>query len=543
MSQKIWLIKDQNLVTGPFSQEEVAEQLAKGQLSPFAMARRPQQVFWGFLAGYPEFAKLIDSTKLTQLTTTLYNKTTQATEPIYPPPSSSKAPSDTSAEAQSVPYQVITEKKPQYPKKLKPVWGFAFVIGVLLMFSALGAGYYFWSQKQKIPAEPLLTKDEGQAWFLAGHYRKALKKWQNAPPSRYPQKTNLKLLQFQLKNDISMVAPLLQETKGGKHTLIQALSQLKTGDFRTARQSLTKLIQESASQDIKQYAFANMALISAKEKQCDFFKDDQKEDLGQQALIHFLFAFCLLSSSSSPEDREKAKGLLEPIAEKQQSYYQEALLGLAYIQIEEGTWDPKLIQNLLDIDPYLTNYHYYSILIDRSLYTWPELLPLCKKIYNKEEHNHLFVSLYAYCLSRAHFYKQALSLIKKAEAGDPESALIKSLHAHIANSVHLKNESARILGYALKLNLDRPYVLPLLLQARFCEQSQNWSCAYDNWRSVIRHDPYSLSGLGGIAYTKYKQGYPQEAKEYMEQGLALSKGALYSPLLFLKQYFNERESS
>ena len=535
---KNWLIKDQDLIQGPFSQEEVQEQLKKGHFSPFATACQPGQTFWGFLSGYPEFASWIDQTKLTQLTTSL-TKTEDTTAVTFTKTKDTvlkarENKSEVLAEGQSLPYQVIKEAKEQ-KKPTKALSSFL-AMSVLLIFIVLGGGYYFLSQKAPAEKESLIQIDEGQAWFLAGHYQKAFKIWQSAPPISDPQAQSFKILKLRLNNDISVSHSLLRETKGEVQALVQALTLLKSGDITMARQSWQKWIDTSASKDIKQSAYANMALLSAKEGRCDFFKGYQPAVFGHKALIDFLFAFCLLPSSSS-EDKKKAKELLEPIAKKQQSYYQEALLGMAYLQMEEGTLEPTLIQKILDSDPYLTNMQSYPVWIDRGIYSWTEILPLCQKIYSAEKMDQLFVSLYAYCLSRARLYEEALMMIKTAEFSDPESALVKSLHAYMADLVHLKNESAQILGYALKFNGDRRYVLPYILQARFCEQNQNWACASENWGRVLKQDPNSLSGLGGIAYAKYKQGHAQEAKEYMNQGLSLSEGALYSPLLFLKRHY------
>ena len=533
---KNWLIKDQDLIQGPFSQEEVQERLRAGQISPFATACQPGHTFWGFLSGYPEFASYIDQTKLTQLTTSL-TKTEDTTAVTFTKTKDTvlnavQNKPDVLAEGQSLPYQVIKETKEQ--EQAKKNLSSSLAMAVVIVFSALGGGYYFLSQKDLAEREDSSQIDEGYAWFLAGHYQKALEIWQKKPPLRGPQVQSFKILKLRLNNDISVTTSLLRETKGETQALIQALALLKSGD-PMALQSWQKLMKTSTSKEIKQSSYANMALLSAKKGQCDFFKDDSV--VGHQALIDFLFAFCLLSSSPSSDDKKKAQKLLEPIAEKQQSYYQEALLGIAYIQKEEGTLEPALIQKILDSDPYLTNQHNYPVWIDRDHYSWLELLPLCQKIYSAEKMDQLFVSLYAYCLSRAKLYEKAILMIKKAESADPESALVKSLHAYMAHLVNLKNDSAQILGYALKFNGDRRYVLPYILQARFCEQNQDLACAGENWAMVLKQNPHSLSGLGGIAFAKHKQGHFQEAEEYMNQGLLLSKGALYGPLLFLKRQY------
>ena len=351
---------------------------------------------------------------------------------------------------------------------------------------------------------------------------------------------NFKTLKFQLQNDMSVTNFLMEHTKAdNKQQIIQALVQLKTDDLSSARQSLSTLMKESHLKEIKQSAFANLALLSTKENQCDFFNSYREEIFGNKELIHFLFSFCLLSSDVT-ENRQKAKLMLMEITKKNY-YYQESLLGLAYIQYREGSVEPGLIQNILDSDPYITNTYHYNIWIDKAIYNWPHMLPLCETLYSAKKTDKVFISLYAYCLTRAQHHEQALQMIKKAESMDPENALVKSIYSYIMDRINLKNDSALILGKALKANANGQYVLPDILQTYFCAQKKNWLCVVQHGQKVLKHNPDSLSSLGNIAYAKYQQGHPVEAKEYMEKALALSESAKsYSPLLFLQQQYEEK---
>ncbi len=537
MSDKTWLIKDQNRITGPFNEKEIQTQLEKGHISPFATASQPGQTFWGFLVVYPEFASYMDSTTLTQLTKTisLYNFTKTQDTALNPQAPSHKKETPAPPEGQSLPYQVITQKTEEKPQSRK--FQLAIITGSFLaMFFAIGL-FFFNEEKADQDTPPPL--DQGEAWFSAGHYKKALAIWTNKAPKALPQTLSFKILKFQLENDISVTDFLMKNIKeGDRQQLVQALVQLKTEDLSVARQGLSQLMKKSPSKEIKQVAFANLALLSAREKQCDFFKTRQEKFFETEDLIHFLFSFCLLSSNGA-ENRQKAKTMLMEITKKKESYYQESLLGLIYIQHEEGQVETDLIQSLLDSDPYAGDQDHYNVWIDRAIYSWPHMLPLCEKLYSAKEHGELFVSLYAYCLTRAGRHEQALHKIKKAESMDPENALVKSIHAYIMDRINMKNDSALILGKALKINAEEQYVLPDILQAYFCSQKENWFCAVQHWQKVLKQHPDSLFSLGNMVYAKYRQGHLEEAKEYMKLSLNLSPNTRNSPLLFVQQNLKE----
>ena len=184
MSDKTWLIKDKDCITGPFDEKEVLAQLEKGHISPFATAARPGQTFWGFLAVYPEFASHIDSTKLTQLTQTLslYNFTKTHDAVLNPPSHPDQGETPASDEGQSLPYQVITQQTEEKSQNRK--FHFVVITGSFLAMT-IAAGLFFFNQKKASQGTPP-PLDYGQMWFSAGHYEKALAIWTHKPPKAFP---------------------------------------------------------------------------------------------------------------------------------------------------------------------------------------------------------------------------------------------------------------------------------------------------------------------------------------------------------------------
>ena len=60
-----------------------------------------------------------------------------------------------------------------------------------------------------------------------------------------------------------------------------------------------------------------------------------------------------------------------------------------------------------------------------------------------------------------------------------------------------------------------------------------------NWNQVLRSDPHSLSGLGGMAYAKYHQGLSESARGYIARVQTANGRVDYSPLLFVEKMLEE----
>lgn len=539
--EKKWLVKNNNRIIGPFNEEELQAELAKDYMSPFATACIPEQPFWGFIAAYPEFVIHTDITKLTQFTNTLHTNFTRThkliSEHISSEYSQSEIDSVTSKPLLSGRDHRVRKNNKDLLEMRKKKINFFLVVFCLVIAGICG---FIWhnnkeSQQLVVPANFLMGAD----WFSAGDYSKALQIWQTQKNSLSPADfVSFQILKFQLKDDLSQERELMNlKTEGNLNeetkNIIKALAQLKAGNEESGKQVLEDLLNSQTSSDVEKATFANLALLSLKKGACDFFENYKESQFGNKNLIHFAFALCLLKSDVSVEQQEKAQTLLESVIQNQGDYYQEALVGLAYIKSLKKESSFSLVKNLLDSNPYLTDTYWHNVFIDRKIYSWPELIPLCEKIYSSQSEDILFVTFYAYCLIRSNHYESAKEFMEKANL-NPKDALIKAVHAYINNFLNFKNESVLLLGDAIRSNTKAKYMLPYILQAQFCEKNKDWDCAFQNWQIVLKHRPDSVSGLGGLAYAKYNQGLYEEAREYMTRGFVADSTDLYSPLLFVQ---------
>ena len=559
--EKKWLIKNNDQITGPFSESEVKEQVEKGHISPFASVCEPGQEFWGFIASYSQFSSPVDRYQITQFTKTLGSDFAKAMS-LYEATKtheinaehfiSNEKPPTTPEDEEVVPYKIVTEapelkEPPPSKKKLNPLWIIS--PSILIVITAISFLIFNQQIKPKNESESRAYQN-GHIYFSVGDYSKAIeifKEQEKKNKLKSEDKLLLQILKFQLNDDISQTEKIINvntEMDPEEKKIIAALVQLKNGNSKSAEESFNNLIiQNNHSREIKNISLANLALLSARQGKCDFFNHYRNNLSKHTNLIQFAFSICLLQSNNLlPTQQQTAENILQKITRKPKDYYQEALVGLAYIKHKNGEPVSPIIENLLDSNPYLTENYHYSIFIDRKIYSWTQLLPLCERIYSAQKNNKLFISFYSYCLVRSQKYEEAQQFIKQASLSDSKDVLVKSIHAYITDIINLKDYSALILGDAIQSNNDRKYILPYILQARFCEQKEDWECAVQNWSFVINNTPDSLSGLGGLAYAKYNQGHYAEAQEYVTRVFTLDSETRYSPLLFVSAMLRKNNS-
>ena len=342
--QKKWFIKDNDHITGPFTENEIQEKLESGRISPAAMACLPDQNCWIFIINYPEFASWAEkiSATDTNITKTLsnfvssstlsFNTTTNTfsfkaqtvridkTDTPFSNISTSTddeqpSPVTSSQKEIELPYHVVEEKPSRLSSNAKQSATHKHTILKWSIFTMLllGGSLYMWfleNQKKTIVNN---TKDTnhfthtGQLYFSSGYYLKAITHWKQARQSSHFKKqhdTLLKITQLQFQNRIDKGKQLLQlntndtfntETKN----IIQALIYLKNKDDDSAIKHFTKLANQAQSEEIRNAAKINGILLAAKKGNCKKIQNEQLYHSTDNALTHIIFTLCFLSTNPS----------------------------------------------------------------------------------------------------------------------------------------------------------------------------------------------------------------------------------------------------
>lgn len=543
-SDKKWLVKKNNVILGPFNKQEVHIKLQKEEFKYTDYASVPGQLFWGLLIGYEEFNDL-ESTNLDKILkagltiTKTFTNTITSTKKLNTQEANEEQNITSDSKITNISHQKIEEKLEQaysFNKQKKYLFWF------MVVFTVIIGAFVF----KKISVNndndntQLKYYDLGRDYFAAGNYKKAMQIWETTTNIKFNRegKKLFNTLRFVLKGDTSKINFLIKSYNNKNITqIIKASSQIKNDNFLGAYNMYKQFLDNISLVQINKAVLSNVALLSAKIKNCSFFDQYENEfnNLGSYTnLINFSYASCLLQLDTvSDKQTKKIQNLLTKITKYPQNYYQEALVGLVYIKNKNNQDVSPLIKNLLDTNPNLTNNYFYNIWVNKNIYSWQELLPFCKNIYSSHKENKLFISFYAYCLVRANNFELAQQFIKQAHIMDPKHALIKAVYAYITYAINLKDKSAELLGDAISINMNNQYILPHILQAQFLTNNLDWEQVIFEWKKVLKNNPNSISGLGGLAYAKYHLHLYTEAQEYINQGFSIDKTKGYSPLLFV----------
>ena len=544
---KKWLIKNNDIISGPHTVEEITAEWESGNISPFATACLPQQECWLFITNHPDFSHLKNKDTQSSVTQKSSSQTVTATitETDVSPANNSPAPPQTRGSDtvevvhhKTTKQQHLSEIQTEVTKGINSstfYWG-AGVLAILLW------GVFFFKSSKNTSDPPLNSESaqsqEGLFYFQSGYYAKAMEYWKTHNVNTKDQ-TLFKILQLQFENDIYSGTQIIESDTNELNThekqIVTALTQLKNNNKEAAKRTLMELVQQDSSKEIKTTALNNLILLSAQEGNCSEVNQYVRRSSSNN-LNSFAFSLCVLKSPEANDDQKRtAKEILQTVIEKKQDYYQESLVIMAHIHQQNDRDEEalSLVRILLNVDPHLTENHYHDVFIDRTLYSWKELVPLCEDIYHSQSDNKFYTAFYAYCLARVQDYESAQRLIQQARRMDSGNTLFTALHAYIAKASHLDEESTLILGNALQNNSEFNYELPYILQAQFCETKQDWSCAVNNWLLILKINPDSLSALGGMAYSKYQEAHYEEAREYIQRGLKADIDNSYSPLIFV----------
>lgn len=190
------------------------------------------------------------------------------------------------------------------------------------------------------------------------------------------------------------------------------------------------------------------------------------------------------------------------------------------------------IAAFLDRDPQLTTDHRHSYLIYSGRFGWKSLARYCEQMVQKiGGQSARMPTLLASCHAFERRWDLARRDIERAVNQDPKDALIQAWYAYILSMSGDMAQSSVVLARTVELN-SGVYYLPILLQARFCQQKDDVFCARGYWQAFFERDPDYLPAISGLAWVYFRQKNYSEASRTIERGLKISPD--YIPLLTLK---------
>lgn len=196
------------------------------------------------------------------------------------------------------------------------------------------------------------------------------------------------------------------------------------------------------------------------------------------------------------------------------------------------------LRSYLDRDPQLTSDHRHNVFIYRGRSQWKVLSRFCEQMAEKIGDSARVATFVASCYAREGRWDQARRQIERAVNQAPRDPLIQAWYSYIFKESGDPEQASVILGRASEYNRRGEYVLPVLLQARFCQSNGDTDCARESWQKIYEFDMDYLPALAGMAWVNVKKKTFGEANKLVDRGLRISPD--YIPLLELRQK-GERE--
>lgn len=191
------------------------------------------------------------------------------------------------------------------------------------------------------------------------------------------------------------------------------------------------------------------------------------------------------------------------------------------------------IGQYLDRDPEMTGDQRHNLFIYRGRANWKVLARFCEQMSDKIGDSAHTSNFLAACYAHESRWDSARRNIEKAVNQSPRDALTQAWYSLILKESGDPDQASVVLGRANEYNRKGEYVLPALLQARFCQKNQDVDCARENWQRIYEHNLDSLPALAGMAWVYARNKTYGEAVKLIDKGLKISSE--YIPLLELRQ--------
>jgi tetratricopeptide (TPR) repeat protein len=154
---------------------------------------------------------------------------------------------------------------------------------------------------------------------------------------------------------------------------------------------------------------------------------------------------------------------------------------------------------------------------------------ISRNLQNAELNSLLFNSI---CYFQLGFIGRATeSSLEKAEELYPKDALMFAVKSVILANPDENYQKSLLIGRALSSDSKSNHILPLILQARFCEQKNDLVCSAKYWNMVFERNKLEIGAYVGLAKFFKSKKENQKAKNWISNGLLLSPS--YKPLIEL----------
>ncbi|PIU00066.1 MAG: hypothetical protein COT74_06865 [Bdellovibrionales bacterium CG10_big_fil_rev_8_21_14_0_10_45_34] len=559
MEERIWLAKQGGLILGPYTAEEVRTAISGKELSLVDEICKTHGR-WGFIRDASEFQEVVnklknrfeqleenptktfDDTQTETLTQSLSGRMFVKHDSII------QGIEQQVAEGQNRKREKAEEPKEVYTYRRDPsvaqeaeqsnrtFW-------LLIVLFALGAGFYFYKQRQTGTVADSFNQI----------YQEALKEQKKG---NLEESYSLLDRAYRLRSnhvDVLLQLATLQINRGeaiaARRLIEDALNQVSNAEYRKVSLNLLGMIelismnldqastffQQALSQDpYYSPAIYHQAVIELIRRRPALAKESVLKALEQtpsDGLLTLVWAELNLmeaQSSSAPEMASKGLERIDEYLKSFKEYAQELRLLKARIHAHLGDSANtlKYLQEALDMDPDQTKDHAPNLNADRSRYGFQQMSKWMDEAQNLLPTNAIVIAAKSYLYFQGNEKLEGKKLITDLTQRTNTEPLFYGLLAYMEHSIGKYSEADVNLG--LSLSLPEKRLLPKILKSRFCAEKKQWACAEESWNSVLRLDPTNIAAKTGLAVIEGSRGNTSEALRRIQEALSISPH--YAPL-------------
>lgn len=599
--EPLWIVKTSGRVIGPLTQSKVKQLLLSKEIVPLDEACKPRRR-WQYLRDLKEYTEVLEELRVQQIrassdntqtsrmqgdeltasvTANLgYNATDELTGDVEPInfevtqdiPISDLGDMDEDGDSSDSSFRDVTStgtteagsKAEKYvssddaQKSVKSfsyqIWKFTIVIVLITAGFLLSNQFLLKPQKEKSTSRDALTTAE--ALYFVGKYRDALKYYDVALGHGVENKepyVRYGTLLIQLDRDTVKGKRILSEAlefdQRNKVYVLAGLglANILNGEYIFAKKNFEEVLELEPNQTA---AIINLGWLLLREGNLDaaikYFGSaiiKRSGEIDNSAYIYLSKA--LISkwvNSGNIKNLMEAKNNLLTIVDGKTDYRQEGLFLLTYIysQLKETENYFRTIESLLDTDPELTENHAHDLFVYHDGISWAAFAPLCEEIYKKQKGDATAVALSGYCALKGNQLKRADERFVELANKRTQNPLLLAHHAYYYQKTGNDNHAAVTLGKAAKNNRGKEYILPLMLEARNCQELGDEECSLKLWNEILSKDENSIQALTNIAAIQVKNRQLKNGENYIRRALSISDK--YTPAKYVEAQIYEAKN-
>ena len=583
-----WLVKAGGLIIGPLTDREVTDKLKSREIRVIDEISKPCGR-WIYLRDEPQFAKVVeevrmgnsrmsddtvtnatedgtrtptntvtltDATELDDLTEEITQSAVQ--EAMYQSfDDINKGGNDRRSESSASPLESFTydgDKAIHAKAQASTKW----VAGITILLVGITIVYVIFNQFIAQPIEDKNIAEESRGIaaeaLRIGNYDNALSNFRIAyeadPDDRsvYPQ---LGVLEIQVGNQSVVGKRLLEKVRNWvgaekKHVFTGlGLAALKDGDYESANKHFDEAL---AADPLFLPAVINLGVtalyLNEHQKANNFFqlalKDGSRDGIDLLLLVDTLYK--LYQTEQDRSYLVEAKRYLDGMRKVSRSYLDEVYVASAFIEVhlENTNKASEHMAAFLERPLGESSFYKHDVMVHRDQVSWDKINQWCLEATSKLDPSSHNIAAEAKCLFMSKDLLGASQKIDTAVNQTPRDSLVQAVYAELLRGIDLNDKAKAATDTAWDLNKEQGHVLPLILQARYCESQKDYFCSLNYWQEVLKKNPKSEMAMAGIGRSYFEDGHYSDAKKYLAMAKRLRTN--YKPVLKLDRDIQRTET-